>query len=60
MDQDEFCEECEGFNPGEFCDCEPIEEDDIDHGDPYEINDYATDQIGPDYWRNDAGEWRCG
>lgn len=66
--KDEFCDDCEGFNPGEFCDCEPIEKEDIDHGDPHEIDDYYAEmsalqemnRVGPDYWRNDAGEWCCG
>lgn len=60
MDDDLICEDCEldydececGTDPSEYD--EPWDIDDHPDYDPY------TGSSGPDYWQNDAGEWRCG
>jgi hypothetical protein len=58
---EEFCEECEELV--DDCDCliEPDHDPDYDYtveNVKLEYDSYG--QTGPDYWRNDAGEWRCG
>ena len=64
-DDEMFCELCEEYGCDGGEDCAEFEPEYEEPHERYEreAEAYARqemDRSGPDYWRNDAGEWRCG